>query len=240
MSRFDENPESRTVANSPLQQSSFVFFPEEGSIRRMIETHPDVFRDTADRALNEQDEKNQSDAGFLRARQTACAGYATELAKDAGQFAGSLPQTLFGTGDGAAYLLPVGLFFERVEQRKRRWGDILTDLDRFWETDGFDPHRFLFAAEVLRDPALAGRIRDVAERRDVIRGEAQRLSKEIGDFTETVIDAFFQRAGQAVDLNGSGAGMRFGTLIKLCGELRHAAESFAKRCRENTANEKAT
>lgn len=233
MSKFDEHFESGTVANQPLQQPAFAFYPEEALLQRAIAAAPDVVRKEAFSALDRRSGRLKGEEHFLRVCAERCAAVAEDLATDAADFAKKLPQSLFGAGNGSDFVLPIGLFFERVKARETVLRTILLDLDRFWEPDPFDPHRFSFAGEILSDRTLIEAIGALSARIDESRKRAQAFSERIGVFCETVTGTFFERAASISDLDHNGAGMRFGALAGLCGELRHAAQSFAAQCREN-------
>ena len=232
MSKFDKHFESRTVANSPLQQSSFVFYPEEELLRRAIAASPQTVREEAFAALDRRQGETDREERFVRVRAKRCAGCAETLAEDAANFAKTLPQSLFGNGNGEAFILPLGLFFERVETTKKMLCGTVPELDRFWEPLPFDPHRFRFVAEILNDAALATQTDELVRRAETNRKRAQTLSERIGDFCEKVIGEFYNRAGTAADMEHNGARLRFGALAGLCGELRNAALAFAAQCRE--------
>ena len=232
MSKFDEHFESRTGANSPLQQSSFVFFPEEELLRRAVAVSPETVREEAFLKLDRHRGDLEQEERYVRKVVRRCAAAADALAEDAERFAQTLPQSLFGAGDGSAFMLPLGLFFEQIEERSRDLGDALLDLDAFWTTAPVDFHYFLFLAGLLSDEKMKDETNDLSARFENNRARAQRLSERIGNFREAVIDLFFERAGAASDLEHNGAGMRFGALARLCGELRYAAQTFAAQCRE--------
>lgn len=232
MSKFDEHFESRTGANSPLQQSSFVFFPEEELLRRAVAASPETIREEAFLKLDRHRGNLEQEERFVRKVVRRCVAIAETLASDAEQFAQTLPQSLFGAGGGDAFMLPLGLFFEQIQERSRVLSECLLDLDVFWTSVPVDFHYFLFLAELLPDEKLKEETDDLSRRFESNRIRAQRLSERIGTFRETVIDLFFERAGAASDLEHNGAGMRFGVLAGLCGELRYAAQTFAAQCRE--------
>ena len=232
MSKFDEHFESRAVANSSLQQSSFVFFPEEELLRRAVETAPETIREEAFLKLDRHRGDIEREERFVRKILRRCAATADVLASDAEDFAQTLPKSLFGAGGGDAFMLPLGLLFEQIQEKSRVFSEALLDLDIFWTAVPVDFHYFLFLAELLPDEELKEETDDLSRRLENNRIRAQRLSERIGNFRETVIDAFFDRAGKAADLDHNGAGMRFGALAGLCGELRYAAQTFSAQCRE--------
>ena len=232
MSKFDEHFESRTGANSPLQQSSFVFFPEEELLRRAVAASPETIREEAFLKLDRHRGNLEREERFVRKIARRSATTAEALADDAERFAQTLPQSLFGAGGGDAFMLPLGLFFEQIQERSRALSECLLDLDVFWTTAPVDFHYFLFLADLLSDEKLKDETRDLSVRFASNRTRAQELSKCLGIFRETVIEQFFERAGKIADLEHQGAGMRFGALAGLCGELRYAAQNFAVQCRE--------
>lgn len=233
MSRSGNDRTSRTVANSPLQQSSFVFLPEEEAARREILKAPEVFRAEARRGLDLRREEAKGERAALAKVAETAARAAGEIGSAAVAFAGDLPQTVFGGADGSAFVLPFGILFERVREQQNVLGSLLLRLDAARAPGWFDPDRFLFVAETLGD----GELRTATERAraedDAIMAVIDRLSDGIGTFCETAVGAFYGKAADVFDLEHDGANARFGALRALCGELRHAAEQFAGKCREN-------
>lgn len=232
MSKFDKHFGSRTVANSPLQQSSFVFYPEEELLQKAIAAAPETVRRETLAAIGRRQGETDREERFVRVRARRCAECAEKIAEEAEAFAKTLPQSLFGVGNGEEFILPAGLFFERVETAKKVLCGIVPELDRFWGPLPFDPHRLRFVAETLRDGVLTKQTDELVERIEANRKRAQTLSEEIGDFCEKVIEVFFERAGTAADTEHNGERMRFGTLAGLCGELKYAAQTFAAKCRK--------
>ena len=101
-------------------------------------------------------------------------------------------------------MLPLGLFFEQIQERSHTLSDALLDLDVFWTTAPVDFHYFLFLADLLSDEKLKDETRDLSVRFASNRTRAQELSKCLGIFRETVIEQFFERAGKIADLEHQG------------------------------------
>lgn len=230
MSKSDNDRESRTVANSPLQQSSFVFFPEEEAVRRMILQAPETFRREAYAALDVQKKRLNGRKAQLAKAGKEVAGAAEEIGNEAIRFANRLPQSLFGTVNGSEWILDIGILFDRINAKSNAMARLTVSLESWREPDGFDPDRFLFAANVLNDPAVAKETEEVRQETEAVRAAAVGFAEKILTFCETV-NRFFGQVAQAADLEHDCERARFGTVRSLCGELRHTAELFAKECR---------
>lgn len=219
------------MANSPLQQSSFVFFPEEERLRANIAANPEGFRAAAKKLLAEQKEAVAAREARLRVYAATCAEIADGVGKRMETFAQTLPQSLFGSGDGGAFILPLGMLFEWLNERKTALGNVLLALSAFWETERFPTHRVETVAAVLGDETLMEEVVAAQNRRAAFFARAERLSARTAEFSESVIGSFFTEAEAAADLGNNGRQMRFGAMAKLCGEARHAAEIFSAQCR---------
>ncbi len=230
MSKSDNDRESRTVANSPLQQSSFVFFPEEEAVRRMILQAPETFRREAYAALGVQKKRLNGRKAQLAKAGKEVAGAAEQIGSDAINFANRLPQSLFGTVNGSEWIIDIGVLFDRINAKSSAMERLSVCLESWREPDGFDPDRFLFAANVLNDPAIAEATESVRQETEAVRTAAVGFGEKIASFCETV-NRFFGQVEQAADLEHDCERARFGTVRSLCGELRHTAERFAKECR---------
>ncbi len=220
------------MANSPLQQSSFVFFPEEERLRRNIAANPEGFRAAAGKLLAEQNEAIAGREARLRVYAATCAEIADGVGKRMETFAQTLPQSLFGSGDGGAFILPLGMLFEWLNERKTALGNVLLAISTFWEEERFQTHRVETVAAVLGDEALMGEVAAAQNRQAAFFARAETLSARVAEFSEAVIGAFFTGAAEAADLDRNGRQMRFGAIAKLCGEARHAAETFSAQCRK--------
>ena len=232
MSRSDKDPESRTVANSPLQQSSFVFFPEEETIRKQLLKDPDLTLQAAGKALEDQQKKIEERKTFVKTCFQAAAKAAKDLSDAAISFAQTLPQSLFGVGEGEAFLLPLDRLFERMRAGEVVFDRLILRLDPFWQPDAFDLSRFAFLESVLPQANMAKKAEQVAKKGETIQTAAKELSRGIDLFLQTVVRPFVNRAAEAADLENNGNQMRFGKLCTLCGELESAAERFAKEWNE--------
>lgn len=230
MSKSDKDLESRTVANPLLQQSSFVFFPEEKTIRKKILEDPERSIQAASSALEAQTAKLERQTAFLRAAYSAGAQTGQTLSALAVAFAQKLPQSVFGVGEGGDFLLPLDLLFEKIKACETKLDSLILDLDPFWQPDRFDPARFALLEALLPQANLQNKAAAAGAQGEAIRASAQGFSERIGAFCQTVIEPFFQKAAEAADWEGNGAGMRFGKLRALCGELQSAAAQFAREC----------
>ena len=230
MSKSDKDIESRTVANPPLQQSSFVFFPEEKMIRKKILEHPELSIRAASAALEDQKKKLERQTAFLLSAYALGAQTGTELSALAASFTQKLPKSVFGVGEGGNFLLPLDLLFERVKACEMRLDRLILELDPFWQPDRFDPARFAFLETILPQANLQKEAEAVGAKGETIRTGARTLSERIGIFCQTAVEPFFQKAAEAADLEENGANMRFGKLGALCGELQNAAAQFAREC----------
>ena len=228
MSKFDKGSKDRTVANTPLQQSSFVFFPEEETIRRKMLENPEEFLLGAENALEAKEKKIETEAHFLKACCQTAAKAAKDLSALAGTFSQKLPQSVFGVGDGSDLLIPLDSFFETLGEYESGFEKLLLKLDRFWQPEKFDPARFAFFESVVPKANVAEKAKLLGAQGEAIRRGARALSERIDAFCQTVIKPFFAKAGEAADLNGEGRNMRFGRLRALCGELQSAADRFAR------------
>lgn len=227
MSKFDKNFESRTVANPPLQQSSFVFFPEEEEICKRMLQNPELFCRGAKDALAAQGKKLGQRRRFLRACLETSAKGVRQIAVFANDFAKTLPKSVFGVGNGEAYLLPLGILFEQMKDYENGLNKVIVKLDRLCQPDPFDPARFALLESVIPEANVKTRAEKAAGEAETIYREAMALSREIESFCQTVIEAFFSKAGDAADLEHDAANMRFGKLSALCAELENAAARFA-------------
>ena len=227
MSKSDKDLESRTVANSPLQQSSFVFFPEEEKIRKKLLQNPDLTLQAAKNALEEQQKKVEKQTAFVAGCCQAAAKAAQELSLFAKSFAQKLPQSVFGIGNGEEFLLPLDLLFERIRVAEAKLNRLILGLDPFWQPDLFDASRFAFLDAVLPQANTKEKAEKAEQGGRTVRSAAQTLSGQIDAFLSTAVQPFFQKAGEAADLQKDGAGMRFAKLCALCGELQSAAGRFA-------------
>lgn len=237
MSKSDKDLESRTVANSPLQQSSFVFFPEEETIRKTILEDPTRSIEAAKAALEGQREKLNLRRSYLRDIYARAAQAASALSGLAATFAQKLPQSVFGVGNGEDFIIPLDFLFEQIKEQENELDLLLLDLDPFWQPDPFDPARFAFLDSVLPQANLAKEAAETGARGEAILSGARAFSERIGLFCRDVIEPFFVKAEQAADVEHDGAGMRFGKLGALCGELQSAADRFAKECKETSGNQ---
>ncbi|MBE6530125.1 MAG: hypothetical protein E7680_05985 [Ruminococcaceae bacterium] len=226
MSKSDKDLESRTVANSSLQQSSFVFFPEEEKIRRQLLQNPKQTLQAAEEALLKQ-AKKIADWKLCLAECFKIAVAATEkLAPEAKSFAENLPQSVFGVGNGTEFLLPLDRLFECVRTTEAVLDGVILKLDPFLLPDLFDPSRFAFLESVLPQTKIATRAEEIGAKGKMICAAAKDFSARIEVFLSTVIQPFVMQAAKAANVDHDGNNMRFGTLCALCGELQSAAGVF--------------
>ncbi len=227
MSKSDKDLESRTVAKSPLQQSSFVFFPEEEKIRKELLKNPELTLQAANNALADQQKKVEKRKAFLQGCYQTAQQTAQALSAAAVSFAQKLPQSVFGVGDGSAFLLPLDLLFEKMRAAECVFDELILKLDPFWQPDQFDPSRFAFLESILPQANVANQAERLGQNGNRVQNCAREFSEQIDSFLSTVIQPFVTKAASAADLDGEGANMRFGKLCALCGEWQSAAARFA-------------
>lgn len=232
MSKSDKDLESRTVANSPLQQSSFVFFPEEKTIREQLLKEPERTLQAAETALAAQIQKLEKRKTVFADCCWAAAKTAEELSAAAKSFAQTLPQSVFGVGNGEAFLLPLDRLFERVRFAEAELDRLILKLDFLLQPDRFDPSRFSFLESVLPQANIANRAEETGKNGEALFALAKELFRRIESFLTTVIEPFAAQAAEAADLANDGKAMRFGKLCALCGELQSAAAVFILEWKE--------
>ncbi len=232
MSKSDKDLESRTVAKTPLQQSSFVFFPEEETIRKQLLKDPALTLQAAKTALENQQKKTEEQRTFVVACYRAAAKAAEDLSAAAKSFAQKLPQSVFGVGNGAEFLLPLDLLFERMRAGEVLFDRLILRLDPFWQPDRFDPARFAVLESVLPQANMAQKAEQAAKRGETVATAAKGLSESIESFLQTVVGPFTAQAAEAADLAHDGSNMRFGKLCALCGELQSAAARLKREWEE--------
>ena len=228
MSKSDKDLESRTVAKSPLQQSSFVFFPEEEKIRKELLKNPELTLQAANNALVDQQKKIEKWKTFLQGCYQTAQKTVKALSAAAVSFAQKLPQSVFGVGDGNAFLIPLDFLFEKTRAAEYVFNELILKLDPFWQPDRFDPSRFAFLESIMPQANVADQAKRIGKNGDRVQNCARNLSEQIDSFLSTVIHPFVTQAASAADLDGDGANMRFGKLCALCGELQSAAARFAE------------